>query len=239
MAGLGLVATGQARKEYNCRSKTCQVKIISKGMFYLRLVGKLRASKAYFTLRFHPSCLMDYIEDYVEEQRVRQEVSKGRNGYSTGNMPVTFKLGDMDEATKKRRKILLTYLNVRDMVSLERAYSGHKTNRVYTVMSHMAQRVAELELMGAPFPFALTTAIDDEKWFKLIYRYDSAWWDKFVVAKDSAERITLMLRPNDAGEPRWPVVDNEGYPEYIVNMEGGPPDGDEQVHEPPVPVQHD
>ena len=219
MPGMGLVTIVRARKEKVCRSKTCQVSIITVGSQYISLVGRLKANKSFFTIPLHYSCLTDYIEDYMAEIEEKQKHTIGRNGYTTGNMPTT-KLASLDKTQLRRRRTLLLYLNNRDITSLKRAYGSGKVGRVYVVMQHMAERAAELELFGVEYPFMLTRVTDlkDDTLMNLISRHDSDWWGKFVRSANGAERIRWLIRPNESREPVW-YVDNELNSPYIMPIE--------------------
>lgn len=230
---LGHLVITRARKERICDSPQCPDEAIKINEMYVTLATK--AKNRYFRKTFHIYCVSDFAEikgSLWAEQLGRQPK---RNQYTREDNPV--QVSTLPPEVKRRRLSLLIYLNHRDIKSLITAYKGGKQGRVYTVMQHMATRMAELELIdsewGIKTPWWVLHLHDFPELKGLVMAHDARWWGEvsrllFYPDKvDRSEVLAMFLRGENSPEPYWNVG------EYDMMRVEEPDDGKVQVPEVP------
>ena len=209
----GMGRAQRAKREYPCGYANCLEGNIKIGEIHHQYTLISRTVK--FSQRFHMWCISDWETERVERWERERPVARKVNGYTRLDNPLDPKLKGLPEEVKRRRTTLLTYLNHRDINSLVKAYNEHKTERVYTVMQHMTQRMAELELIDQEYniksPWWILHLSDFDILKELIMKYDSSWWNENVTRLffhldriDRSGVISVMLR--EGGEyhpPYW------------------------------------
>ncbi len=161
----GNLQSFKSRKEALCRWCSAVIEISE---FYVALTYR-RKEGTWFALKFHADCLQWYLKDKYDENQKKPK--KGSAGIK-GGRPII----DLPDDVKHRRRILLIYLNTRDVRRIISAYTLGKN-----VKKHYRQMVAhidELEEIGVPYPQPLKRLEDTIREYDadLLYSLANATW---------------------------------------------------------------
>jgi hypothetical protein len=231
---LGNLVLTRARKEKSCSNPQCPDDVIKMEELYANLATK--SGKRFFRKSLHMYCLSDFAfikgNSWVENLKPRV----GINRYTRLDNPV--EVVKLPDEVRVRRLSLIKYLNHRDIKSLCTAYKGGKQSRVYLVMTHMAQRMAELELIddewGIKSPWWVLHLHDFPELRGLVMAHDARWWGEvsrllfYPDRVDRGEVLAMFLRGENSPEPYWQAVSE--YDKIPVEVSG-----DERVQVPEVP----
>ncbi len=135
----GNVQSFKSRKEHLCRHCSTVIEI---NEYHLALTYKRKAG-GWFAIKFHADCFRFYTLGKYEENL--QKPKKGSAGIKGGRPRI-----DLAPEIKHRRRILLMYLNTRDVRRIIEAYKRDKG-----IKKHYQQMIAhidELEEIGVPYP---------------------------------------------------------------------------------------
>lgn len=225
---LGQIIVTKARKERSCNNPQCPDELIGVGDRYVTLATKMK--NRYFRKILHTYCVSDFIEikgSAWEENLGKQDK---HNQYTREINPET--VIAIPPEVKRRRLSLLIYLNHRDIKSLCTAYRGGKQSRVYVVMQHMAQRMAELEMIdsewGIKSPWWVLHLHDFPELKGLVMAHDARWWgevSRLLFYPDRVDRgkvIAMFLRGENSPMPYWQAVSEYDKipPEVFYNEYG-------------------
>lgn len=178
-------------KERNC---TLCEEPIDVGSLYAKRVGKI--GKMFTTQKYHMICVKTTIDllaaKWAESNYDRRTTYKHKQ----------YRLGNIPEETKLRRRQLLMYLNTRGRNGLIKAYKNKSTFRVYKVMANINKWLVELEEMNIEFP---RTFINKEGECKqLIELYDKIWYTRLINEDYNKTKWAMFIRSRDEGpQPNW------------------------------------
>lgn len=178
-------------KERNC--SLCEEPIELRSI-YIKRVGKI--GTRWTTQKYHINCAHISIDlmlaKWAESNYDRRTIHKHKQ----------YRLGNMSEETKLRRRQLLMYLNTRGRNGLIKAYKQKSTHRLFKVMANINLWLVELESMGIEFP---RTFINKESICKdLIELYDKNWLNKLQWEDNNTTKWAMFIRSRDEGpQPNW------------------------------------
>ena len=171
----GNLQAQRGQKSYKCVQ--CEEEIEPKTLYVaLTYKGKLRG---WWSRKFHLHCLPNYIVIKHEEERVAPK--KGSAGAKGGRPRL-----DIDPKRKKRRRVLLQYLNTLDIRSLVEAYENN--GNIDKVKVRMLKRIDELEKIGVAYPSPFL----NRKLNETLREYDPELYADLSATTVWVERIEIL-----------------------------------------------
>ena len=183
----------KAKKEYRCTG--CKTTIDPDELYIL--VTVLRKMIRQQTNKWHYGC---WLEHFVTRMNRLEEHHLSVQNHTETRQT---RLKKLTPEQRKRRQVLQTYINTRDIPALRKAYEQQSTERVLKVMWTISNRWEEAAAMGVGFKgyFWKDKLLD-----RYIATYDANWLNNVFKENLTLEEQTVALRRTlqDVNLPKWP-----------------------------------